>query len=299
LHAALDDGAPETVAGRKPLVIDLPEGLEMLVQQAPQVGGLRVAGAVQREGLDARDGHDRKGTEPGMVYTKHLDVLAYNVLLHRTYRVPVHSTVLLLRQQAQHPNLTGRVQYAARPGRGKMDFSFEVVSLWEIPADDLLQGPLATLPLAVLGWLPDSLRLTDALAAVVKRLAQRLQQDAAGEQAERLLTAAYILTGLRLPKQEDVSQLFRGVSIAMRESVTYQAILEEGRIEGREEGREEGRVEELHRTILRQGRERFGEADQSVCRDIEAIADVDALEELSLRLLKVSSWAELLARPSA
>jgi hypothetical protein len=40
----------------------------MLVQQAPQVGGLRVAGAVQREGLDTRDGHDRKGAGPGMVY---------------------------------------------------------------------------------------------------------------------------------------------------------------------------------------------------------------------------------------
>jgi predicted transposase YdaD len=223
--------------------------------------------------------------------TKHLDVLAYNVLLHRTYRVPVHSTVLLLRPQARHPNLTGRVQYAARPGRGIMNFSFEVVFLWEIPADDLLQGPLATLPLAVLGRLPDTLRLTDALAAVVKRLAERLQQEAAGEQAERLLTAAYILTGLRLPKQEDVSQLFRGVSLAMRESVTYQAILEEGR--------EEGRVEELHRTILRLGRERFGEADQTIRQNIEAITDIDALEELSLRLLKVSSWAELLTRQSS
>ena len=117
----------------------------------------------------------------------------------------------------------------------------------------------------------------------------------------------------------------------MRESVTYQAILEEGReegrvkgreegrvkgreegrvegreegreegrVEGRVEGREEGRVEELHRTILRLGRERFGEADQTTRQDIEAITDIEALEELSLRLLKVSSWAELLSRQSA
>lgn len=205
-------------------------------------------------------------------------------------RITVHSTVLLLRQQARHPNLTGRVQYAASPGRGKMDFGFELIPLWEIPADDLLQGALATLPLAVLGRLPDTLRLTDALAAVVKRLAARLHQEAAGEQAKRLLTAAYILTGLRLPNQKDVSQLFRGVSIAMRESVTYQAILEEGKAEGR--------VEELHRTILRLGRERFGEADETTRQNIEAITDIDALEEISLRLLKVASWAELLARES-
>jgi hypothetical protein len=72
-HRAFDDRAPEAILGRKPLVIDLLEGLEMLVQQPPQVGGLRVAGAAQREGLDARDGHDRKGTGPGMVYTPSLE----------------------------------------------------------------------------------------------------------------------------------------------------------------------------------------------------------------------------------
>ena len=221
--------------------------------------------------------------QAGPSATKHLDVLAYNVLLHRTYQVPVHSSVLLLRQQAQHPNLTGSVQYTARPGRGRMDFAFEVIRLWEIPADDLLNSALATVPLAVLGKLPAALRLEDALAEVIKRLEQRLQQEAAGKQAERLLTAAYILTGLRLPKPEDVSQLFRGVSIAMRESVTYQAILQEGR------------VEELHRTILRQGRERFGEADETTRQNIEAISDIDALEELSVRLIKVSNWVELLA----
>jgi hypothetical protein len=73
----------------------------------------------------------------------------------------------------------------------------------------------------------------------------------------------------------------------MRESVTYQAILDEGR------------VEELHRMILRLGRERFGEADETIRQTIEAMTDIDALEELSLRLLKVSSWAELLSRESA
>jgi len=221
--------------------------------------------------------------QAGPSATKHLDVLAYNVLLHRTYRIPVHSSVLLLRPQAEHPNLTGSVQYSARPGRGRMDFGFEVIRLWEIPAEGLLNSALATAPLAVLGKLPEALGLEDALAAVIKQLAQRLQQEAAGEQAERLLTAAYILTGLRLKAPDEVRQLFRGVSIAMRESVTYQAILEEGRIE------------ELHRTILRQGRVRFGEADEVTRRDIEAIQDIEILEDLSVRLIEASSWAELLA----
>jgi hypothetical protein len=49
LHQAFDDRAPEAILGRKPLVIDLLEGLEILVQQPPQVGGLGVTGAVQRQ----------------------------------------------------------------------------------------------------------------------------------------------------------------------------------------------------------------------------------------------------------
>jgi hypothetical protein len=221
--------------------------------------------------------------QAGASATKHLDVLAYNVLLHRKYGIPVHSSVLLLREQAAHPNMTGSVQYAARPERGRMDFGFEVIRLWEIPAEQLLRSSLVTAPLAVLGKLPETLGLTDGLAAVVRQLAERLEREAAGTQADRLLTAAYILTGLRLKAPDEVRRLFQGASIAMRESVTYQAILEEGR------------VEELHRVILRQGRLRFGDADETVRHEIEAIRDIETLEELTDGLVTVSSWDELMA----
>jgi hypothetical protein len=73
----------------------------------------------------------------------------------------------------------------------------------------------------------------------------------------------------------------------MRESVTHQAILEEGR--------EEGSMRELHRAILRQGRLRFGDADEKVRQEIEAIRDIETLEELTDRLVTVSSWDELMA----
>ena len=168
-----------------------------------------------------------------------------------------------------------------------MDFGFEIIRLWEIPAAQLLGGSLATAPLSVLGRLPETFGLTDGLAAVVRQLAVRLEREAAGDQADRLLVAAYVLTGLRLRAPDEVRQLFQGVSIAMRESVTYQAILEEGR--------EEGHVESLHRMILRLGRRRFGEADVAIRQQIEAIRDIDRLEDLSERLVIVSSWDELMA----
>src|SRR5436305_8286109 len=86
--------------------------------------------------------------------TKHTDVLVYNALLHRQYRVPVHSIVILLRPQAAHSNLNGTVTYASRPGRGKMDFQYEPIRLWERPIGTLLAGEVGVLPLAPLGQLP-------------------------------------------------------------------------------------------------------------------------------------------------
>ncbi len=73
----------------------------------------------------------------------------------------------------------------------------------------------------------------------------------------------------------------------MRESVTFQAILEEGE--------QTGRIKELHRMILRQGRRRFGEANETMRLQIEAMRDIERLEDLTERLLIVSSWDELMA----
>src|SRR6516162_4032619 len=73
---------------------------------------------------------------------KHADVLVYNSLLYAEYHVPVHSIVIPLRPQAAHSNLNGVVRYAARSGRGSMNFAYEVVRLWERPADDFLAGSL-------------------------------------------------------------------------------------------------------------------------------------------------------------
>ena len=70
----------------------------------------------------------------------------------------------------------------------------------------------------------------------------------------------------------------------MRESVTYMAILDEGR------------VEEARKIILRQGRKLFGPPDESTTAALTAIEDLERLELLSEQLLDVKSWQELLAR---
>src|SRR5260370_23156622 len=62
---------------------------------------------------------------------KHADLLVYNALLFAHYHVAAHTVIVLLRPEAAHPNLNGIVRHAPRPRRGRMDFSYEVVRLWE------------------------------------------------------------------------------------------------------------------------------------------------------------------------
>jgi hypothetical protein len=109
---------------------------------------------------------------------------------------------------------------------------------------------------------------------------ERVMSEAAPENARLLLTASYVLTGLRVHRDLAL-QLFQGVR-AMRDSDTYLAILDEGRLE------------EAKEWLLELARERFGPPDESVTAAIAALMDLERLDRMRSRLLKVASWQELL-----
>src|SRR5947208_3616309 len=106
---------------------------------------------------------------------KHADLMVYNALLFAHYHVPVHTIILLLRPQAAHTNMNGVISYAPRPNRGSMHFSYEIVSVWERSAEELLRADLGVLPLAMLSRLPEGMSLEDGLASVARRIAERLE----------------------------------------------------------------------------------------------------------------------------
>jgi hypothetical protein len=56
----------------------------------------------------------------------------------------VHTVIRLLRPEATHANRNGDIAYAPRPGRGKMDFDYEVVRLWERAAESLQEETVMT-----------------------------------------------------------------------------------------------------------------------------------------------------------
>jgi hypothetical protein len=214
-------------------------------------------------------------------------VLLYNAMLHLRYNVPIHSQVVLLRPAADAPGLTGQIAYAGVEGRGKLDFTFEVIRLWLQPAERFLTGGLGALPLATLCQMPPGIPLEDALRPVIRAIDDRLRAEASPDDAAKLLTAAYVLIGMRLPPQK-ADPLFEGTS-HMQESATYQGILDKGRIE------------QARKDILRFGKKRLGPPGAGTEQFLATMQDLDRLDRILERLVDspetVSHWQDLLDTP--
>jgi hypothetical protein len=214
---------------------------------------------------------------------KHADLMAYHALLFAHYHVPVHTIMVLLRPEAAHTNLSGVISYAPRPERGRMDFSYEIVRLWERPADDLLNADLGVAPLAILGRLPEGLALEEGLSIIAQRVVQRLTSEAPPERTIKLLTDAYLLAGLRV-RRDIAAGIFRGVRI-MHESDTYLAILDEG---------QERRA---RKDILLVGQKRLGAPSESVRAQLDAVTGLERLDRMLLQAVAATSWEEILDTP--
>ena len=106
-----------------------------------------------------------------------------------------------------------------------------------------------------------------------------------------MLTAGYNLMGLRYDAKT-VHALMPGVS-RMRESSTFQATLEEGRVEGRAEER----LRTLGRSIRRMGEKKLGPIPPNAAAVLDAVGDADRLERVLDRVLDAADWADLLATP--
>ncbi|MFN0051218.1 MAG: hypothetical protein ACKV0T_03450 [Planctomycetales bacterium] len=225
--------------------------------------------------------------------------MRYNVLLWDRHSIPVRSVAILLRPEADGREMTGRMEERLPWQQVNLKFEYEVIRLWELSPEVILAGGLGTLPL-----LPLTNVKRSELPGLIREMEGRIQREASPSDAERLWTATYVLLGLEYDRAY-ASALLQGVC-SMRESVTYQAILEEGREEGlekgravgreegRQEGHKEGRAAEARRIVLTLGTKRFGRPSVKVRKMIENIDDPDVVERLAARLLDVESWADLL-----
>jgi hypothetical protein len=219
----------------------------------------------------------QSGPDPIVPARLHL----YNAAFHLRYRVPVRSVLILLRPKADAEDVTGKLAYAC--GRKRVEFEYDVIRMWHEAAESFLHGGLGLLPLAPLCRMPEGKPLPESLREVVREIDRRLVRESDHAQAVRLMTAAFILTGLRVQKQ-DLASIYDGVRV-MHESTAYDMAVEEGEIRN------------SHRLLLRQGRRRFGPADPATESALTAIQDLQRLERLADAILTVNSWEDLLSTP--
>ena len=216
--------------------------------------------------------------EPQAYYDKGLDIRMFegNGRLTKRHGRFVHTCVVLLDRAAWGRANTGRYQSESPLGGCRVDFQYQVVKVWELPVRQVLSAGIGVLLLA-----PVSDVSRDEAPAVIEQMARRFRREVPRAVEAELWTATYVLVGLRYDKLF-AQTLLRGVRETMRESVTYQEIVEEGRLD---KGRED---------ILRIGTKRFGKPSRKIRQTISQIGDLDRLNALLDRTLEVSSWNELL-----
>ena len=214
-------------------------------------------------------------------------LLRYNTLLDDRHDLPTRSVVVLLRPQADGDDLTGVYRRSLPGGSAYLEFRYDVVRAWLQPVESVLLGGLGTLPMAPVSDLAGM-----EPAEVIRRMEERVDRESRGD-AGLLWSATGILMGLRY-RREEIQELLRGVR-AMKESVFYQMILEEGEARGEARGVAKGEVNEARRILLRQGQRRFGPPDPITVAMIESIDRSERLEGLLDRVLDASSWENLLA----
>jgi predicted transposase YdaD len=100
---------------------------------------------------------------------------------------------------------------------------FTVIRIWEVPVEDLMKYP-GLLAFSALGKTDHP---EQVLRSAVRETTKQVKDI---DLQHEILGAAYLLSGLVLDKSVIGKIIRRDV---MRESVTYQAVLEEGREEGR------------------------------------------------------------------
>jgi hypothetical protein len=220
--------------------------------------------------VDFQAGHDTVAKLP--------DLLLYNSALYKRHRVRVRSLVVLLHKGADSPQMTGFYERGFPDEPFDVALRYRIVRVWQVPPEQWLSGGLGLVPLAPLGDVRHG-----ELPSVIAQMKQRLARDMTPSQAAELWSATYILMGLRYERTL-IQMLLQGV-ITMKESVTYQAIIEEGE------------ANEARKILLLLGRRRFGDPSSEAVATLDALSDVNKLEELTVRLLQATSWQELLGLP--
>jgi len=167
-------------------------------------------------------------------------MLDYWVRLHRIYPSrQIHQTVIYLKCT------DSPLAYQTSFNSPQLTHNFNTIRLWEQPTN-IFQQYQGLLPLAVLTKTNNATETLKEVAKIIDKIEDQKVKSG-------LIGATYITAGLVL-ESDIIKKIFR--SEAMKESVTYQEILLEGKAEGLVEGEIKGKTEErtqIARNMLHSG----------------------------------------------
>lgn len=200
-------------------------------------------------------------------------MLDYWVRGYRLYRVPIRQFVILLRQTRRAVPDELRV--------GDTYHRYRVIKLWEQDPEPLLNTP-ALLPLAALARAKRPVELLEEVAERVGRITQL-------DERREIEACTQLLAGLRFDRKL-LASVFR--EEVMRESSTYQALVQEVTDRVLIEGRLEGRVEEARSIIYLMIKRQFGQVSDTWRAQLCRLSLAQA-EELAQTMFKFQRPADL------
>ena len=146
-----------------------------------------------------------------------------NVALQYRHELVVVSGLVLLKPEADSPQWIGQLRSMFPGQEPETAFRYRILRVWEQPPEEFLKG-VGTLPLA-----PVCAVTNKQIPEIIREVKSKLADHPL---APDLWAATYVLLGLKY-SNEFASLVLQGV-LTMKESVTYQAIIAEGRAEGRD-----------------------------------------------------------------
>ncbi|MDJ0597330.1 MAG: Rpn family recombination-promoting nuclease/putative transposase [Crocosphaera sp.] len=195
-------------------------------------------------------------------------MLDYRIRGYRLYpQKEMIQVVIYLRENRS--NLTQQTVFQL----SKTRHEFEVIRLWEVPSDILLQSK-GLLPFAVLGQ-------TENRENILRQISEQIDEIPDRREKSNVAASTSILAGLVLSK-EIIQRLLR--EDIMKESVIYQEIEAQGKAKGRQEGEAN--------LVIRLLNHRFGQISDELVTQIQGLS-IEQLENLGEALLDFQTEDDL------
>lgn len=196
-------------------------------------------------------------------------MLDYRVRGHRRYPQKAMKQVVIYLRKTQ-----SELAYQTTFALENTQHQFEVIRLWEQPLDIFLNTP-GLLPFAPLSNAKDK-------AAALTQVAKAIETLPTKQERDNITASAYILAGLVLDQAVTERILVESI---FEESVTYQAIIERGRVKGVQQAKKELVLQLLNRKVGSVSQSIEAKIDQLPLEQVEnlgeALLDFDTSEDLN------------------